>query len=131
MFSRRDFLVRAGQTGWALSLFGRRPEVHRLLSEHLTAEYHVRTEGRGRTVDEWKPRLAGADNHWLHCVVKAAVAASMLGAVLFGTDVKPVRRKQVSLVELQRQARMQRQCRDHRDLRTVSGHHPDGTCIAG
>ena len=24
MFSRRDFLVRAGQTGWALSLFGRR-----------------------------------------------------------------------------------------------------------
>ncbi|MBC7238286.1 MAG: hypothetical protein H5T69_20795, partial [Chloroflexi bacterium] len=30
-----------------LSLFGDRPEQHRLFAEHLTAEYRVRTEGRG------------------------------------------------------------------------------------
>jgi len=40
-----------------LSLWGRRPERHRLFAEHLTAEYRVRTEGRGRTVDEWKVRI--------------------------------------------------------------------------
>ncbi len=37
-----------------LSIFGRKATPHRLFAEHLTAEYHVRTEGRGRTVDEWK-----------------------------------------------------------------------------
>lgn len=46
-----------------LSLFGDRPEQHRLLAEHLTAEYRVRTEGRGRTVDEWKQRPERSDNH--------------------------------------------------------------------
>jgi hypothetical protein len=29
---------------------------HRLFAEDLTAEYHVKTEGRGRNVDEWKQR---------------------------------------------------------------------------
>ncbi len=37
-----------------LSLFGDRPNQHRLLADHLTAEYRVKTQGRGRTVDEWK-----------------------------------------------------------------------------
>jgi hypothetical protein len=69
-----------------LSLFGRKPDEHRLLADHLTAEYRVKTEGRGRTVDEWKPRVDGLDNHWLDCLVGAAVAASMQGVVLFGTD---------------------------------------------
>ena len=74
----------------------------RLLAEHLTSEYRVQTEGRGRTVDEWKLRLAGSDNHWLDCLVGAAVAASMQGAVLFGTDAKPVARQRVRLSNLQR-----------------------------
>jgi hypothetical protein len=37
-----------------LSLFGDSAERHRLFGEHLTAEYRVKTAGRGRTVDEWK-----------------------------------------------------------------------------
>jgi hypothetical protein len=36
-----------------LSVFGRKAVQHRLFAEHLTAEYRVRTEGRGRTVEEW------------------------------------------------------------------------------
>jgi hypothetical protein len=61
-------------------------EQHRLLAEHLTAEYRVRTEGRGRVVDEWKQRPEKFDNHWLDCLVGCAVAASMQGAVLLGMD---------------------------------------------
>jgi len=69
-----------------LTLFGRRPEEHRLLADHLTAEYRVRTQGRGRTVDEWKAKPGHLDNHWLDCLVGCAVAASMCGARLPGAD---------------------------------------------
>ena len=48
----------------------------------------MRTEGRGRTVDEWKLRAAAVDNHWLDCLVGCAVAASVQGAVLPGTDCR-------------------------------------------
>ena len=82
------------------SLFGSRPEPHRLLAEHLSSEYRVRTEGRGRTVDEWKLRVEGLDNHWLDCLVGCAVAASMEGAVLFGTDARAVTRPRVRLSSL-------------------------------
>jgi hypothetical protein len=85
----------------SLSLYGRKPERHRLISEHLTSEYRVKTEGRGRTVDEWKLRVAGIDNHWLDCLVGTAVAASMEGAVLFGTDAKPRKRERIRLSEMQ------------------------------
>lgn len=62
-----------------LSLFGKDPHQHRLLAEHCTAEYRVKTEGRGRTVDEWKLRPEASDNHWWDGLVGCAVAASMLG----------------------------------------------------
>jgi len=67
-----------------LSLFGSHADQHRLLADHLTAEYRVRTEGRGRSVDEWKMRPERADNHGLECLVGSAVAASMTGAELLG-----------------------------------------------
>ena len=69
-----------------VSLFGTKPDRHRLIADHLTAEYRVRTEGRGRSVDEWKMRPEAIDNHWLDCMVGCAVAASIQGAVLFGTQ---------------------------------------------
>ncbi len=72
----------------SLALFGQKPEPHRLFAEHLTAEYRVRTEGRGRTVDEWKPRLGHPDNHWLDGIVGCAVAASVLGVKLLGDDAQ-------------------------------------------
>ena len=104
-FVHARLAVPMGDAG-CLSLFGRKPERHRLLAEHLTSEYRVKTEGRGRTVDEWKLRADGGDNHWFDGLVGAAVAASIQGAVLFGTDAKPVpRRKRVRLSELQRARR--------------------------
>ncbi|TWU12867.1 Phage terminase large subunit (GpA) [Symmachiella macrocystis] len=66
----------------ALTLFGNKPERHALLADHLTAEYRIRTEGRGRRVDEWKVKPGRADNHWLDCGVGCAVGASMLGVEL-------------------------------------------------
>jgi len=99
-FVHARLAVPMGDPG-ALALFGHKPETHRLIAEHLTAEYRVKTEGRGRTVDEWKLRVAGLDNHWLDCMVGSAVAASMQGAVLFGTDVKPTVSKRLKLSDRQ------------------------------
>lgn len=62
-----------------LSLFGKAGEDHRMLSEHLTAEYGVQVEGRGRKIVEWKERPGRPDNHWLDCLVGCAAAASMQG----------------------------------------------------
>ena len=86
-----------------LSLFGKKAEMHRLFAEHLCAEYRVQTQGRGRTVDEWKIRPEQFDNHWLDCLVGCAVAASMQGVVLPGTDVKAKpKRERIRLSDLQR-----------------------------
>lgn len=91
----------------SLSLFGDSPERHRLLAEHLTAEYRIKTQGRGRTVDEWKIRPERGDNHWFDGIVGCAVAASMQGSVLFGTQAvaKEVKRERVSFAELQQRRR--------------------------
>ena len=99
-------LVVAMGDGGCLSLFGSKPETHRLFAEHVTAEYFVKTEGRGRKVDEWKIRPEQSDNHWLDCVVGAAVAASIQGAVSFGTGQEDRRsRERVKLSTLQRSKR--------------------------
>lgn len=86
-----------------LSLFGDHPDRHRLFSEHLTAEYRVRTSGRGRTVDEWKLRPEDVENHWLDCLVGCAVGASVQGANLTairGDARQP--RKRLRLSQLRR-----------------------------
>ncbi len=83
-FIHAQLAVAMGDPG-CLSLFGDNPDLHRLLAEHLTAEYRVRTEGRGRTVDEWKSRPGASDNHWLDCLVGCAVGGSMQGVALPGT----------------------------------------------
>ena len=76
-----------------------------MFAEQVTAEYFVRTEGRGRTVDEWKLRPEQSDNHWLDCLVGCAVGASMQGVVLFGTDIHAMsaQKGRVSFKDLQRQ----------------------------
>ena len=43
--------------------FDRKPAEHQLLADHVTAEYRVRTEARGRVVDEWKLRSGSPDNY--------------------------------------------------------------------
>jgi hypothetical protein len=76
-----------------LSLFGDKPDLHRLFAERLTAEYRVKTQGRGRTVDEWKMRASATDNHWLDCLVGSAVAASMQGASVPGVETRRAARR--------------------------------------
>ena len=66
--------VRIGHAG-AITLYD---GMHRLYSEHLTSEYATQTEGRGRTVMEWRLRV-GAENHWLDSSVGCLVLASVLG----------------------------------------------------
>ena len=84
-FVQKRLQTAMGDRG-CLSLWGREPERHLLYAEHMTAEYKVRTEGRGRVVDEWKMRPEARDNHWWDGTVGCAVAASMCGCVLPGTD---------------------------------------------
>jgi hypothetical protein len=107
-FVHNRLTVALGDAG-CLSLYGAKPDEHRLLADHLVAEYRVKTEGRGRVVDEWQPRPNGGDNHWLDCLAGCAVAAAFEGAALEGTSAAaaPVKKK-IRLSDLQRQKRMGR-----------------------
>ena len=80
-FVHARLAVAIGDKG-SLTLYGRIPGVHQLLAEHLTAEYRVKTSGRGRAVDEWKLKPEHHDNHWLDCLAGCAVCGSMLGCSL-------------------------------------------------
>ena len=101
-FVHARLAVAMGDPG-CLSLFGRDEKAHRMLADHLTAEYSVRVEGRGRTVDEWKLKASRPDNHWLDGLVGCAAAASMQGATLAGTGGNAApRRTRVKLSDLQR-----------------------------
>jgi hypothetical protein len=101
-FTLARLAVAMGDLG-CLSLYGRDEKAHRLLAEHLTSEYRVRTAAQGRVVDEWKLHATRPDNHWLDCLVGCAVAASIQGAVLFGTDPREmVAKPRMKLSEMQR-----------------------------
>lgn len=82
-----------------ITLFGASPYVHELFSEHLTAEFKVRTAGRGRVVDEWKLRPDRSDNHWLDCLVGCAVLASMTGSAIPEQLRHDVQKAQMKLSE--------------------------------
>ncbi len=101
-FVQARLAVAMGDNG-CLSLFGTEPEPHRLLAEHITAEYRVQTQGRGRTVDEWKLRPERIDNHWLDCLVGSAVAAAIQGASLpeVGKNAVP-RKERIKLSDIKR-----------------------------
>lgn len=104
-FVHARLAVPRGDPG-CLSLFGS-PADHRLLAEHLTSEASTRTEGRGRVVDDWKPKPGTMGNHWLDCLVGCAAAASMLEGVglpgMVQIGQRQVRKK-VRLSALQRSA---------------------------
>ncbi len=90
-FVHARLAVAMGDPG-CLSLFGQDPQRHRLIAEHLTSEHRIRTEGRGRTVDEWRLRPDGFDNHWFDGAVGCAVAASMLGSAIGASTGSETRR---------------------------------------
>lgn len=96
-FIHARLAVPVGDKG-ALTLYGRIPGAHQLFAEHLTAEYRVKTQGRGRTVDEWKLKPQSHDNHFLDCVAGCAVCGSMLGASL--PETLPVKLDRKPMIRL-------------------------------
>ncbi len=64
-----------------LWLPGSKSGEHQLLADHITAEYRVKTKGRGREVEEWKIRPQKPDNHWFDTLVLCAVGACVQGLV--------------------------------------------------
>jgi len=56
-------------------------------------------------VDECNAKLGRPDNHWLDCLVGCAAAASVLGAIFFGTGQKPRVVRKLKLSELQKNAK--------------------------
>jgi phage terminase large subunit GpA-like protein len=101
-FMQARLAVAMGDPG-CLSLYGRDDKRHRLLAEHLTAEYRIKTLARGRQVDEWKLHANRPDNHWLDCLVGAGVAASIEGVILQGIEPDKKYKKPLKLSDLQRQ----------------------------
>lgn len=104
-FVQKRFLIERGDPS-SLTLYGHDPDEHRLLSNHLTAEYVDRqtSEATGRTLDQWMAKPGKPDNHLLDCLVGNAVAASIQGIKL--KDVLPANahkkgRKRLKLSELQ------------------------------
>ena len=72
---------------------------HRMLAEHLLAEYPVPTTANGRTVNLWKLR-PNRDNHLLDCLVGCLVGASLEGATTIGhqpSNRKPATRRRVKV----------------------------------
>lgn len=58
---------------------------HRMMAEHLWSQFCVRTEGRGRKVNEFSLRPELSEDHFLDCVVGCCVGASMQGICLDST----------------------------------------------
>ncbi len=98
-FIHSRWAVPMGDAG-CLSLFGDKASVHRMFGDHQASEFCVMTEGRGRTVNEWRDKLSGGDNHLFDCIVGCAIGASMTGVALPGL-AGGVRRKRIKLSELQ------------------------------
>lgn len=91
-FLHARWCVGIGDAG-CLSLWGRSKTRHRLISEHMIAEGRIRTEGRGRKIDEWKLPPSKPDNHWFDCAVGCMVAANMAGCVLLSRAIPGKRRR--------------------------------------
>jgi len=97
-------IKRCRSFGWTARR--RDAKAHRLLADHVTAEYHVKTLARDRTVDEWNLRPTRRDNQWLDCLVGCVAAASIQGAALAGIDARSAApRRRVRLSALQKQKR--------------------------
>lgn len=98
-FLHARLAVPMGDRG-TITLYGDRPDDHRLFAEHLTAEYGVRTSGRGRELTEWRLRPHRPDNHWFDCMVGCAAAAAMCGCRLLEAKttvaVKKIKRRKVA-----------------------------------
>ena len=62
---------------------------HKLLSEHLCAEYGVEVQSKDRRCVEWKTKPGKPDNHWLDCFSNCLTLLSLQGARVLA-DKTPV-----------------------------------------
>jgi hypothetical protein len=103
-FVHARLVVAPGDRG-ALTLFGdvnSKGAGHRLFADHIAgSESWTRTQGHGRTVQEWSVRPSKPDNHWFDCLVGCAVAASMGGVKLGVEQIGEPRKPRIKLSELQ------------------------------
>lgn len=65
---------------------------HKMLFEHLLAEYPVRVESKDRKVDIFKKRASHRDEHLSDCVYGCCVLASIHGIVGIGQEKAPERK---------------------------------------
>jgi hypothetical protein len=85
-----------------LTFWKAEPLRHQMIASHITAEYRITVEARGRKVDEWKIKPDKPDNHLFDCIVGAAAAANRLGAALPGVaGGRPQTRQPIRLSDLQ------------------------------
>lgn len=96
----------------SLTLCGDTPAAHKMLADHLTAEFRVVTQGRGRTVDVWKQRAERPDNHWLDCLTGCAAAASIEGVTV--EEWAPARKRARPLTESERKPKVRMRMPDGR-----------------
>lgn len=85
-----------------LTLFEGSDLKHRMLAEHVTAEYPIPTQGQGRLVNVWRIRPGRSDNHLLDCLSMASVGASEQGVRIAGQveieqDKKRSRRRKLQV----------------------------------
>jgi hypothetical protein len=97
-FAHARLAVALGDKG-GLSLYGNRPDEHRLFSEHLVGEQPILVRANGRVVPEWRVRPGTSDVHYLDTLVGCCVGASILGCILPGAGdlPKPAPRPRMSL----------------------------------
>jgi len=94
-------LLAPKMTPGCIDLFGSQPYIHQLFADHCTAEFRVRTTGRGRVLDEWQNRPGRNENHWWDCLILASVAASVQGLKwsLTGGQPQPAKPKRKLNIE--------------------------------
>ncbi len=98
-----------------LRLFAGLAEQHRMLADHLTAEYPVEVErtAGARKVEEWKLR-PGRDNHLFDCLIGCAVGAGVgglvwsAGAAAGQAGAEPAKKGPVKWSEVQKAKAQQR-----------------------
>jgi hypothetical protein len=89
----------------SLSLWGNDHRSHEMFADHMCSETPIRTEGRGRVVEQWELRPERPDNHFFDCLVGCAVGASFVGVA---TDhMKIPDKKRLRLSDIQNRARRQ------------------------
>lgn len=96
-FIHSRFATAMGDKG-CLSLWGNKPDVHRMIADHCTAEICTRKKDGDRQVDVWKSPPNAPDNHLFDCLVGCAVAASIVGSTL-PNSTKPAAKKKWTIPE--------------------------------